>query len=64
MEKLQELGIKIEEIDASKEPIKDKIQQSDGNIYTPTFAIGDKIYVGYKSYDELLSLIPQQCLKK
>jgi len=64
LDKLKELGIDVQEIDVNKDPVKDKIQQSDGNIYTPTFVIGDKMYIGYKSYDELLSLLPAQCKNK
>lgn len=63
LEKIEKLGIKVKKVDVNIGPIRDNIKQSDGNIYTPTFVIDGKVYVGYRSYDDLVKLIPPSWIK-
>ena len=63
LEKIEKLGIKVKKIDVNIGPIRDNIRQQDGNIYTPTFVIDGKIYVGYRNYEELVKLIPPNWIK-
>lgn len=51
VEKLEELGIKVTQVDARVGPIKHEFQG------VPTFVIGEKVYVGYRTFDSLKELL-------
>lgn len=51
IEKLKELGVKIEEIDVNKGTIRHNIEG------IPSFIIENKVYAGYKTIEELKALL-------
>ncbi len=53
IDKIKELGIRVEEIDANVGPIRDKIEG------TPTFVINGTVYTGYRTFEDIKKLL--QC---
>ncbi|MBU4380955.1 Fe-S-containing protein [Candidatus Parcubacteria bacterium] len=51
IEKIEQLGIKVKKINAAVGPIRHKFES------VPTFVINDKVYSGYKTFDELKKLL-------
>ena len=51
VEKIKELGVQVEEIDAQVGPIRDQIEG------TPSFVIDGKVYSGYRAFDEIKNLL-------
>ncbi len=51
LEKIEKLGIKVNKINAAIGPIRDKFQG------VPTFVINEKVYSGYKTFEELKELL-------
>lgn len=49
--KIKELGVEVKEINAAIGPIRHQFQG------VPTFVINDKVYSGYKTFDELKALL-------
>lgn len=51
IEKIEQLGVKVNKIDAAVGPIRHKFEG------VPTFVINEKVYSGYKTFDELKELL-------
>jgi hypothetical protein len=51
IEKLEKLGVKVQEINAAVGPIRHKFES------VPTFAIGDNIYSGPMSFEQLSKIL-------
>lgn len=51
IEKLEKLGIKVQKINAAIGPIRHQFKT------VPTFVINDKVYSGYKTFEELNQLL-------
>ncbi|MFH0791596.1 MAG: Fe-S-containing protein [bacterium] len=51
IEKIEQLGIKVNKIDAAVGPIRHKFEG------VPTFIINDQVYTGYKTFEELKGLL-------
>ena len=51
LEKIEQLGIKVNKINASIGPIRDKFEG------VPTFVIDGKVYTGYKTFEEVKELL-------
>ncbi len=51
IEKIEQLGIKVNKVNAAIGPIRHKFQG------VPTFVIGGKVYEGYRTFDEIKKLL-------
>ena len=51
IEKIEELGVKVNQVDVTIEPIQ---HQFSG---IPTFVIGEKVYIGYKTFEQIKDLL-------